>query len=141
MTLIRLKLELHADWDDHDMDEQRRKWGARMQATGREWVIAVRKHVNNRIFFFYLYLTFARLQELSVENGHPASGDDSILERGNQIGKRLGRSTIHWGGNERRRLDGAPSEIQQVQAERRWRGRADGVRSREDQQRGAWPSR
>ena len=96
-SLVRLQLDLHADWDDHDIDE-RRKWGARMQASGRVWVAAVRRHVNNKIFYFYLHLTFAHLQELTIENGHLASGDDSILEQGNQVGKKVGRTSIYWGG-------------------------------------------
>ena len=49
VSLIAMQLDLHADWDDHDEDE-RRKWGAKMQASGRFWVTAVRTHVNNKIF-------------------------------------------------------------------------------------------
>ena len=55
----------------------------------------MRKHVNNKIFYFYLHLSFAHLEELTIENGHPSCGDDSILEQGNQIGKRLSRNSIY----------------------------------------------
>lgn len=55
VSLVQLQLDLHAEWDDHDLDE-RRRWGAKMQASGPIWVAAVRKHVNNKIFYFYLHL-------------------------------------------------------------------------------------
>lgn len=96
-TLIKLQLQLHAEWDDHDPDE-RRRWGAKFKESGRDWVTTVRKHVNNKIFYFYLHLSFAHLEEITIENGHPSSGDDSILEQGNQIGKKHGRTSVYWGG-------------------------------------------
>jgi hypothetical protein len=43
LTFLRLMLELHDEWDDHDADETERR-AAAAEIKGRQWVRAVRAH-------------------------------------------------------------------------------------------------
>ena len=89
---------LHKPWDDHDTSE-RAKHGAIALEKGREWVRAARRHVGNRIYYYYLHWIFAHIKESIVENGHPLAGDDSVLEKGNNDAGNL-KHTIYWGGSD-----------------------------------------
>lgn len=95
-TLVELVLELHEQWNDHDMEERVRR-AERAEYLGRQWVSAVRKHSKFTCSHYYCHVAFAHLKELILCNGHLFCGDDAILERGHQQFKRL-RSIISSGG-------------------------------------------
>lgn len=95
-TLLELILELHDEWDDHDMEE-RRKHAEAASMLGKAWVHAVKKHSKYTCSHYYCHVAFAHLHELIMCNGHLFCGDDSILERGHQQFKRL-RAITSCGG-------------------------------------------
>lgn len=98
-TFLALVLELHAEWDDHDLLERERR-AVTAERLGKEWAIAVRKHSKYTCTHYYCHLAFAHLRELIVCNGHLFCGDDAILERGHQRYKRL-RTITSAGGKAR----------------------------------------
>ena len=99
LTFLRLMLELHDEWDDHDADETERR-AAAAELKGRAWVRAVRKHSKYTCTHYYCHVVFAHLRMLISSNGHPFAGDDAVLERGHQIYKRL-RKISSAGGKAR----------------------------------------
>ena len=98
LSFSKLQRELHSKWDDRSSIE-RDLHGTEAQRLGRAWVVLIRRHVNNSIFYYYLHLTFAHLRQLIIDNGHPLAGCDSILEKGNNDAKTLKR-TIMPGGSD-----------------------------------------
>ena len=99
LTFVRLMLELHDDWDDHDVEETERR-SAAAELKGRAWVVAVRRHSKYTCTHYYCHVVFAHLRMLISCNGHPFAGDDAVLERGHQIYKRL-RKISSAGGKAR----------------------------------------
>ena len=82
-TLLVLMLELHDGWEADTLAE-RCKRGAAAMGKGRAWANAMRAHTGNTHGFYYSHVAGAHLEELIIENGHLASGNDEILECGNR---------------------------------------------------------
>lgn len=98
-TLLELILELHEEWDDHDMEERKRRAKAAADL-GKNWANAVRRHSKYTCVHYYCHIAFAHLEELILCNGHLFCGDDAVLERGHQSYKRL-RTITSSGGKPR----------------------------------------
>jgi hypothetical protein len=99
LDFTRLMLELHDDWDDHDVAETERRADV-AQEKGRAWVAAVRRHSKYTCAHYYCHLVFAHLRMLMICNGHPFAGDDAVLERGHQTYKHI-RKISSAGGKAR----------------------------------------
>ena len=99
LTFVRLMLELHDEWDDHDAEETERR-ATVAELKGRQWVVAVRAHSKYTCAHYYCHVVFAHLRMLINCNDHPFAGDDAVLERGHQIYKRL-RKISSAGGKAR----------------------------------------
>jgi hypothetical protein len=124
LTFLRLMLELHDEWDDHDADETERR-AAAAELKGRQWVVAVRSHSKYTCAHYYCHVVFAHLRMLITTNGHPFAGDDAVLERGHQIYKRL-RKISSAGG--KARVNGVRA-IQKSERSKRVKGPGGGYES------------
>lgn len=83
LALCVMQRELHSTWDD-SVPEERVKHGSLAQKYGREWGLAARGHVNNKVKYFYIHLSMYHLKDIIVINGHPLLGDDAIQEISNK---------------------------------------------------------
>lgn len=95
-TFIQLILELHDDWNDHDLTERQRR-AALAADKGAAWTTCVRRHSNYTCNHLYNHIAFAHLKDLIMMNGHPFCGDDAVLERGHRVSKKLRQITSGGG--------------------------------------------
>lgn len=111
-TFMELMLELHEEWDDHDLEERKRR-GKVAEQLGKQWALAVRRHSKFTCVHYYCHVAYAHLRELIECNGHLFSGDDAILERGHQVFKRL-RAITSSGGKPVHSVTGARPRMKMV---------------------------
>ena len=83
---------------------------------GQAWAGQLFSHSGNTATLAYMHVSMAHLEELTMANGHPHTGDDELLEVGHRPAKKIKEMTYHVGTGDKQ----PGSVVTQERRRKRW---------------------